>query len=178
MRIVLLAALAAATLSLAQPQNGLGSPVVFVETEKGDFTFQTFPDDAPKTVAHVVELVKKGFYDGQRFHRVVPGFVVQWGDPRSRDLSLKDDWGRGPAAASGAPVGLAEITKKHPHVAGAVALAHPGDPALGDSQIYITLAPRPDLDGKYTVFGQVVAGLSVVERLQVGDVIERMTVRD
>src|SRR5262249_44929958 len=104
------------------------APVIVVETSKGTFAFETYPNDAPKTVAHIVDLVRRGFYDGQRIHRAVPGFVVQWGDPRSRDLSQQAEWGRGPAASSGAPVGVAEITKKRTHTAGAVALAHPGLP--------------------------------------------------
>jgi cyclophilin family peptidyl-prolyl cis-trans isomerase len=153
-------------------------PVVVVETGKGTFAFETYPADAPKTVAHVVGLVRRGFYDGQRVHRAVPGFVVQWGDPRSRTTELKADWGRGTAASSGQPIGVSEITKKRLHVKGAVAMAHPGDPAAADSQIYVTLADRPDLDGYYTVFGRIVSGADVTERLEKGDVITRMYVRE
>ena len=61
-------------------------PVIVVETTKGTFAFETYPREAPKTVAHVVALVRRGFYDGQRVHRAIPGFLVQWGDPRSRDI--------------------------------------------------------------------------------------------
>src|SRR5262249_39963243 len=113
---------------LAQP---LG-PVIVVETSKGTFEFETYPNDAPKTVAHIVDLVKRGFYDGQRVHRAVPDFVVQWGDPRSRDLAREADWGRGPEASSGAPLGTAEMPKKRLHTRGAVGLAHPGVPAQAD----------------------------------------------
>jgi cyclophilin family peptidyl-prolyl cis-trans isomerase len=153
-------------------------PVIVVETSKGTFAFETYPTEAPKTVAHIVDLVKRGFYDGQRIHRAVPGFVVQWGDPRSRDLSQQALWGRGPDASSGAPIGVPEITKKRTHTAGAVAVAHPGLPAQADSQIYVTLANRPDLDGKYTVFGHVVEGEEVPARLERGDTIVRMHVRE
>ena len=69
---------------LAAQANAAG-PVIVVETTKGTFAFETYPREAPKTVAHVVALVRRGFYDGQRVHRAVPGFLVQWGDPRSRD---------------------------------------------------------------------------------------------
>jgi len=122
--------------------------------------------------------VRKGFYDGQRFHRAIPGFVVQWGDPRSRDIEKQADWGRGDQASSGTPIGVSEISKKHLQSKGAVAVAHPGDPAKADSQIYVTLADRPDLNGKYTVFGHVVAGNDIPERIERGDLITRMYVRE
>lgn len=152
-------------------------PVIVVETSRGTFSFETFPSDAPLTVAHVVGLVNAGFYDGQRIHRAMPGFVVQFGDPQTRDLSTRALWGRGAAAASGKPIGAAEITRRRLHVKGAVALAHLGDPAKADSQIYITLANRPDLDGQYAVFGQILEGTGLVESLQVGDQITRVSVK-
>ena len=153
-------------------------PVIVVETTKGTFEFETYPNEAPKTVAHVVALVKGGFYDGQRVHRALPGFVVQWGDPRSRDRSLEADWGRGADASSGTPGGAPEISKKHLNTRGAVALAHPGNPALADSQIYVTLADRPDLNGRYAVFGRVTSGEEVLPRLERGDLIRKMTVKE
>lgn len=152
--------------------------VIVVETSRGEFAFETYPDEAPRTVSHVVELVKAGFYDGQRFHRVIPGFVVQWGDPQSRDLSKEAVWGRGTAAASGKPIGVAEISKKRTHAKGAVAMAHPGIPGLADSQMYVTLANREDLNGKYTVFGHVTSGSGVLDTIQKGDAIRRMYVRE
>jgi cyclophilin family peptidyl-prolyl cis-trans isomerase len=158
----------------AQPQG----PVIVVETSEGTFEIETYPEDAPKTVAHVVALVKRGFYDGQRIHRAVPGFLVQWGDPRSRDLAQEAVWGRGPEAASGSPIGAAEISKKRPHRAGAVAMSHPGVPGKADSQMYVTLADRPDLNGKYVVFGQVVAGAEVPARLERGELIRRVFVKE
>jgi peptidyl-prolyl cis-trans isomerase B (cyclophilin B) len=154
------------------------APVVVVETSKGEFAFETFPVDAPRTVKHVVDLVSAGFYNGQRIHRAVPGFVVQWGDPQSRDLSKEALWGRGPQAGSGTPIGAAEMAKKRTHVRGIVAMAHPGNPALADSQIYVTLANRPDLNGAYAVFGRVVSGGEVLDSLQKGDLIQRMFVRE
>jgi cyclophilin family peptidyl-prolyl cis-trans isomerase len=154
------------------------APLLIVDTSKGTFTIQTFPSDAPKTVAHIVALAKSHFYDGQHVHRALKGFVVQFGDPQSQDLSKRDLWGLGAAASSGKPVGASEITPKRTHVAGAVGLAHMGEPAKGDSQIYITLAPRHDLDGKYAVFGQVVKGADVPATLEVGDEIRNVSVRD
>ncbi len=158
----------------AQPAG----PVIVVETSKGTFEFETFPVEAPKTVAHILELVKRGFYDGQRIHRALPGFLVQWGDPRSKDLSREADWGRGPDASSGRPIGASELRRKRLHTRGAIAMAHQGNPALADSQIYVTLANRPDLDNKYTVFGHIIAGDEVPARLERGDQIRRMSVKE
>jgi cyclophilin family peptidyl-prolyl cis-trans isomerase len=153
-------------------------PVIVVETTRGTFEFETYPGEAPKTVAHIVALVKRGFYDGQRFHRVLAGFLIQWGDPRSRESARDVEWGRGAEASSGEPIGTSEITKKRIHLAGAVGVAHPGDPAAADSQIYVTLANRPDLDGLYAVFGRVTAGQDVPGRIQRGDLITRMYVKE
>ena len=151
-------------------------PVLVVETMKGTFEFETYPNEAPKTVEHILALVKKNFYNGQRIHRFEPGFVVQFGDLQSRDMTKRDDWGTG---GSGTPVGALEISKKRTHVMGAVALAHPeGDPKGGDSQMYITLADRHELDSKYAVFGQVISGMDVVQKLRIPDRIIRVTVRD
>jgi peptidyl-prolyl cis-trans isomerase B (cyclophilin B) len=158
------------------PAPGAG-PVIVVETSKGSFEFETYPDDAPKTVANILALTKKGFYNGQRFHRVVPGFVIQAGDPQTRDMSKRDQWGRGAAAGSGKPVGVAEFSKKHLHTTGAVAMAHAGDAAQADSQFYVTLGPKPALNGKYAVFGQVISGADVPAKIEVGDVIKRMYVK-
>jgi peptidyl-prolyl cis-trans isomerase B (cyclophilin B) len=160
-----------------QPTPGAG-PVVVVETARGAFEFETYPDDAPKTVASFLTLVKKGFYNGQRFHRVVPGFVIQAGDPQTRDMTKRATWGRGEAAGSGRPIGVAEFSKKHLHTKGAVAMAHAGDAALADSQFYVTLAAVPRLDGKYAVFGHVISGAEVPATIQVGDVIKRVYVKD
>jgi len=167
---------AAATAAFAQ-RAGAG-PVIVVETSKGTFSFETYPNDAPKTVAHVVDLVTRGFYDGQRFHRALPGFVIQWGDPHSRDMGRQADWGKGDAASSGKPIGVSEVPKKRTHIRGAVGMAHAGNPSLADSQIYVTLADRPDLNGRYTVFGRVISGADVPEKIEVGDVIRKMYVKE
>ena len=154
-----------------QKSDGAG-PKLVVETMKGSFEIQLYPADAPKTVEHIVSLAKRNFYNGHRVHRVVSGFVVQFGDPQSRDMTKRDRWGSG---GSGRPIGVAEV--KRTHRVGAVALAHAGDPRAGDSQMYITLAPQPKLDGQFTVFGQVISGMDVVRKLVIGDVIRRVTVK-
>ncbi len=154
------------------------APVIVVETSKGTFELETYPSEAPRTVAHVVDLVKRGFYDGQRIHRAIPGFVVQWGDPRSRDVAQESEWGRGRGASSGTPIGAGELSRKRTHTKGAVAMAHPGNPALADSQMYVTLADRPELNRNYVVFGHLVAGDEVPARLERGDLITKMYVKE
>lgn len=160
----------------AKTSPGAG-PVVVIETTKGTIEFETYPNEAPKTVAHILELVKRNFYNGQRVHRVAPNFVIQFGDPQTRDMTKKDRWGAGPGAGSGKPVGVAEMHKNRGHKLGSVAMAHAGNPALADSQIYITLRATPELNPKYTVFGQVISGMDIVQKIQVGDVIKRISVK-
>lgn len=175
--VLVAAGLTTATTVGAQPATPSPerAPRIRFETSAGAFVIETYPLEAPKTVAHITSLVKAGFYDGQRVHRALPGFVMQFGDPRSRDESARGVWGRGAAASSGTPIGAAEITEKRKHRAGAVGIAHMGLPAKADSQIYITLEVRPELDGQYAVFGQVVEGSDVPSRLRVGDTIIRAT---
>lgn len=177
-RVVVTLVLICASAGIPAGQIPDPGPVVVVATSKGTFVFETYPDEAPLTVAHVVALVRQRFYDGQRIHRSIPGFVVQFGDPQTRDPGQREVWGRGPAAGSGTPIGVAEMTTRRLHRRGAVGMAHMGDPAKAESQMYITLAARPDLDGRYVVFGQVIAGLDVPSRLVVGDEIRRVFIRD
>jgi cyclophilin family peptidyl-prolyl cis-trans isomerase len=165
---------APAAAATTQPSPGAGPVIVFETAANGSFEVETYPNEAPKTVAHILALVKRNFYNGQRFHRVVPGFVVQWGDPTSRDVTKKDRWGTG---GSGKPIGAAEMNPTRTHRLGAVAMAHAGDPKLADSQMYVALAPVPRLDGGYTVFGQVISGMDVVQKIQAGDVLRRATVK-
>ncbi len=166
------------TVGQAQKAPAAGAPVpgpvVVMETSKGNITIETYPSEAPKTVENFLALVKSGFYNRQHFHRVEKGFVAQVGDPESKDLKKIDDWGK---RGSGKPIGVAEISKKLIHKKGAVAMAHAGDPTKADSQFYITLSPRKNLDGKYAVFGQVIDGMAVAEKLEVGDTIKRMIIK-
>ncbi len=168
-------ATSAAAPAQAQKTSPGAGPVIVLETSKGTIEFETYPEEAPKTVAHIVGLVKKGFYNGLRFHRVEPGFVVQIGDPQTRNMLMQDSWGRG---GSGKPIGAAEITKKRRHLRGAVGMGHAGDAKTADSQFYITLRARPDLDGKYVVFGRVISGMEVVDKIQRADVLKKATVRE
>jgi peptidyl-prolyl cis-trans isomerase B (cyclophilin B) len=157
-----------------QKSPGAG-PVIVVETVKGTIEIETYPNEAPKTVAHILALVRRNFYNGLRVHRVAPRFVVQFGDPLTRDMSKKAQWGTG---NSGKPIGVAEFNKLRTHTLGAVAMAHAGVASQADSQMYITLRPTPELDGKYTVFGHVISGMDVVNKTEIGDVIKRASVKD
>jgi peptidyl-prolyl cis-trans isomerase B (cyclophilin B) len=180
LRLALIAAILVAPLAgylaaqgAAQKSGGAG-PVLVVETGKGTFQIEMYPGEAPKTVEHILALAKRNFYNGHRVHRVVKGFVVQFGDPQSRDMTKRDRWGSG---GSGRSIGVGEPSPKRRHGVGAVAAAHPGDPRLADSQMYITLAPQPKLDGQFTVFGQVTSGMDVVQKLAVNDIVRRVTVK-
>ncbi len=164
----------AAPAAAAAPAVPAG-PVVVVQTSRGVFEFETFPDTAPKTVAQITRLARAGFYNGQIIHRVAPNFVVQFGDPQTKDPAKKEMWGSG---GSGKPIGVAEISKKHTHaLKGTVAMAHAGDPAKADSQFYITLKPTPNLDAGYAVFGQIISGMDIVELTKQGDKIVKVTVK-
>jgi cyclophilin family peptidyl-prolyl cis-trans isomerase len=165
----------------AAPRPAGAAPVVVIETNKGTIEFEMYPNEAPKTVEHVLALVRRNFYNGLRIHRVEPGFVVQFGDPLTRDMTKRALWG---TQGSGRPVGAAEMDPSRKHKFGSVAMAHAGDPAKADAQMYILLRQTATpLDGKYTVFGQVTSGMDVAQKLTDGrpggppDVIRRATVK-
>jgi peptidyl-prolyl cis-trans isomerase B (cyclophilin B) len=122
-----------------------------------------FPQDAPKTVENFVTLAKKGFYDGLKFHRVVPDFVVQGGDP-------KGDGTGGPGYTI-----KAEFNPRK-HVRGSLAMARSQHPDSAGSQFYITYGAVPHLDGSYTVFGQVTSGMEHVDRIKQGDRMRSVTI--
>jgi peptidyl-prolyl cis-trans isomerase B (cyclophilin B) len=161
---------------LTQEKSPGAGPIIVLETVKGTIEFETYPEEAPKTVARIVELVKKGFYNGLRFHRAEPNFLVQVGDPATRDVSREAYWGGG---GSGKPIGVVESTKKRRHVVGAVSMAYAGtQKASADSQFFITRRAAPELDGKYAVFGRVLKGQDVVAKIQRGDVLKRAYLKD
>ncbi len=141
---------------------------------RGTMVLELYPKAAPKTVAHFVDLCKQHFYDGIKFHRVEPGFVVQGGDPKSKDLSPDQFETNGVGShGSGTTVPL---EAKLPHIAGSVGLARAQDPNSGDSQFYINLKDNGDLDGKYCVFGRVIEGADIAPKIQIGDRITSLTV--
>jgi cyclophilin family peptidyl-prolyl cis-trans isomerase/HEAT repeat protein len=145
-----------------RPGVPLYTPRAFIQTRHGTIEIHLDVVEAPLTAASFVSLARRGFYDGLGFHRVEPGFVVQGGCPRG-------DGNGGPGYAL-----RCEITRRA-FGRGAVGMALSGKDT-GGSQFFITLAPQPQLDGGYTRFGQVVAGMDAVDRIRPGDVIERVTV--
>jgi len=154
-------------------------PVVVFETAKGVIEIETFPDEAPKSVAHFVELARKGFYRGHRFHWVQAGSIVQGGDPLSRDLTKMREWGTGGSGYKGAPrpIGVAEPSKRK-FDRGMVGLAYQTNrkPETADSQFFILLSPNPALNGKYAMLGKVIKGLDVAGKLEQQDLIKNVSV--
>ncbi len=175
---LLLVVLALATPAMAQTGSAQATPpagpVLVFETEKGSFEIETYPSIAPKTVEHIVGLVQKRFYNGLRVHRVVKNFVVQLGDPQTRDMTKKDLWGTG---GSGKPIGVAEFSKNIRHSVGIVSMAHAGKAAMADSQFFIVIGPASHLDGVHQIWGKVTTGMDVVNKLAVPDRIIRATVK-
>jgi peptidyl-prolyl cis-trans isomerase B (cyclophilin B) len=146
--------------------------VAVIETDKGTIKFTFYPDEAPKTVENFIKLANEGFYDGTKFHRVVPGFVIQGGDPNSKDDDPTNDGKGGPGYNIDAE--FSELK----HVDGTVAMARSSDPNSAGSQFYICLGPQPNLDGQYTVFGQVSEGLDVVHKIEKGDVMKKVYIEE
>ena len=135
-----------------------------IETDKGNIIIELFEKDAPKTVANFEKLIKEGFYNGLSFHRVIPDFVIQGGCPKGN--------------GSGGPGYTIKCeTKGNPrkHGKGALSMAHAGKDT-GGSQFFITHSPQPHLDGVHTVFGQVMEGMDVVNKIKAKDVMKKVTV--
>jgi cyclophilin family peptidyl-prolyl cis-trans isomerase len=171
-RLLLPLALLALAQAAPDARQAQAAPVAVFETAKGVFEIEFFPEDAPKSVAHVVGLIEKRFYRGQRVHRVTAG-LVQFGDPQSRDMTRRDNWGR---SGSGTSIGVAEFSKRS-HIRGIVALAHAGNAAYADSQLFIVKVPSPAYDGKYTIVGRVTRGMDVVDKLAVADVLKQVSMK-
>ena len=159
--------------SLAVAQDKAKGAVITLQ-KGGEIRIEFFPADAPKTVENFVKLAGQGFYDGQFFHRVEPGFVVQAGDPQSKTLAPGDR----KVGTGGPGYSIKAEFNKQKHVRGVIAMARSSDPDSAGSQFYITLAAAPFLDGKYTVFGKVVSGMNVVDGIKVGDRIASIKLVD
>jgi len=130
-----------------------------IKTKFGDITLSFFPDAAPKHVESFLKLAGEGFYDGATFHRVIPGFMIQGGDPNSRDNDKSSHGTGGPGFTL-----KAEFNKK-PHKAGTLSMARSASPDSAGSQFFICAADAPFLDGQYTVFGEVTDGMDVVNQI-------------
>ena len=151
---LLVAGLVAGTcLVMGSSQAASGRPKATLETSKGKIVIELYNDKTPKTVENFVTLANKGFYNGVVFHRVIPGFMIQGGDPDGNGTG-------GPGYIFDDEI----VSELHQDSAGIVSMANRG-PDTNGSQFFITLAPAPWLDGKHTIFGRVVEGLDVVEQI-------------
>ncbi|MDX1530003.1 MAG: peptidylprolyl isomerase [Rhodothermales bacterium] len=137
-----------------------------LETSKGAIEVELYPEHAPKTVNNFVALARDGFYDGTVFHRVISNFMIQGGDPTGT--------GRG-----GPGYRFEDEVKNNPlrHETGSLSMANAG-PNTNGSQFFITHAPQPHLDGRHTVFGKVTDGQDVVDAVEQGDTLERVTIHE
>lgn len=160
------------------PVQVSGTETAVVETSKGTVVLEFFGDDAPNHVASFIELAEEGYYDGLKFHRVIPGFVAQGGDPITRDLTPDQVRQGAPGVGTGGPGwNLKAEFNSRKHETGTLAMARSQSPDSAGSQFYICLAPQPSLDGQYTVFGRVAEGMDVVMSIGVGDTIDSVTIR-
>jgi peptidyl-prolyl cis-trans isomerase B (cyclophilin B) len=142
-------------------------PIVTMQTTKGTILIKLFPEEAPKTVENFIKLINKKFYDGLTFHRVEPGFVVQGGDPQGNGK-------RRPRLQN-----QERTNKTLKHNRGAVAMANAGRDTAGSQFYFVITKPAPHLDsGDYTIFGQVISGQDVAEKMAVGDKMTKVTVKN
>ncbi|MBL6991202.1 MAG: peptidylprolyl isomerase [Bacteriovoracaceae bacterium] len=138
--------------------TGLSRVKGVIKTAYGNITLRFYPKHAPNTVTRILELVQQGFYDGLTFHRVIPNFVIQTGDPTN-------------SGTGGTGIRLRAEFSNIQHIKGTIAMARGESNDSADSQFYITLTTSPHLDKKYTVFAQVSDGLSVLDKITKGDKI-------
>lgn len=131
-----------------------------IQTKFGEISIEFFPDAAPKTVENFKKLAKSGFYDGLVFHRIVPGFVIQGGDPNTKSAANRSRWG------TGGPGWMVKAEfNKNKHIRGTLSMARAQDPNSAGSQFFIVLKDSSFLDGQYTVFGRVTAGMDAVDKI-------------
>jgi peptidyl-prolyl cis-trans isomerase B (cyclophilin B) len=140
--------------------------VATVETSRGSIVLELYPEHAPKTVNNFVFLAREGFYDGLKFHRVIANFMIQGGDPTG-------------TGAGGPGYKFGDEVKDNPleHGTGVISMANAG-PNTNGSQFFITHGPQPHLDGKHTVFGQVVEGQDVVDAIRQEDKMTKVTIEE
>ncbi len=150
-----------ATTETAEAQRPVD--VAVIDTDMGKMEILFWDDVAPKTVANFKKLAKEKFYDGTAFHRIIKGFMVQGGDPLSKDESQKSMWGTG-----GPGYNVEAEFNDRKHVRGVISMARSRDPNSAGSQFFICLDAHPHLDGQYTAFGKLIAGDDVLAKL--GDI--------
>jgi len=159
--LIVATVIAAPTLRAADEKTS--KEVAVIKTNLGEMVVEFWPDVAPKTVENFITLAKSGFYDGTAFHRIIKGFMIQGGDPLSKDPSQKDFWGTGHADHNV----KAEFNERH-HVRGVISMARSNNPDSASCQFFICLDAAPHLDGQYTAFGHLIKGEDVLVKL--GDV--------
>jgi peptidyl-prolyl cis-trans isomerase B (cyclophilin B) len=138
----------------------LTNEVAVITTSEGTLVLEFYPDLAPKHVANFKKLARSGFYDGTCFHRVIPGFMIQGGDPNTKNEAAKDSWGQG---GPGYTI-KAEFNSKH-HARGILSMARTPDPDSAGSQFFICHADAGNLDHQYTVFGNLIKGFDVLDKI-------------
>jgi peptidyl-prolyl cis-trans isomerase B (cyclophilin B) len=138
--------------------------IATIETEKGNIILELFAQDVPVTVNNFVFLARDGFYDNSSFHRVIAGFMAQGGDPT----------GTGTGSAG---YRFADEFTSHKHETGTLSMANSGTDT-NSCQFFITYAPQPHLDGKHSVFGQLIEGMDVLKKIEAGDTIKRITIEE
>jgi peptidyl-prolyl cis-trans isomerase B (cyclophilin B) len=137
--------------------------VAVLKTSDGEMVIQFWPDVAPNTVSNFVKLAQSGFYDGTTFHRIIDGFMIQGGDPNTKDLSKENEYGQGgPGYTIQGEV--SNRSDRH-HTRGVISMANSGSPDTAGSQFFICLADLPQLDGGYTTFGKLIKGDDVLTQL-------------
>lgn len=144
----------------ARPAASDAKEIAVIKTTEGEMVVEFWPDVAPKTVENFKKLAKEGFYDGTAFHRIIKGFMIQGGDPLTRDTSKEDAWGTG---GPGHTV-KAEFNDRK-HVRGVLSMARSAHPDSAGSQFFICLDPAPSLDKKYTGFGKLIRGEDVLLKI-------------
>lgn len=137
----------------------MNSRIADIKTSKGTISIRFFPDKAPNHVRNFIDLAENGFYDGVKFHRVIPGFMIQGGDPNTKTTN-RGSWGTG---GSGTNV-KAEFNDRS-HKRGIVSMARSGHPDSASSQFFIVVKDSPFLDNQYTVFGEVMSGMEVADAI-------------
>ncbi|HVV00047.1 MAG TPA: peptidylprolyl isomerase [Verrucomicrobiae bacterium] len=134
--------------------------VAVIKTTEGTMVAEFYPDAAPKTVENFKKLAKSGFYDGTCFHRVIKGFMIQGGDPKTKDPSKESEWGTG-----GPGYTIKAEFNDHPHERGALSMARTADPDSAGSQFFICHGSPRFLDHQYTVFGKLIKGYDVLDKI-------------
>jgi peptidyl-prolyl cis-trans isomerase B (cyclophilin B) len=134
--------------------------VAVIKTSEGEMVVHFWSDAAPNTIENFKKLARAGFYDGTIFHRIIKGFMIQGGDPNSKDPAKENHYGEG-----GPGYQIKAEFNQHKHERGVISMARGPDPDSAGSQFFICLAPVPRLDGKYTTFGKLIKGDDVLEKI-------------